>query len=211
MTASARLWMSRTLVAFGVACLLVYGLAELRAAHHRERQAAILMEAIARERSADPVLPAPPTRTRAAEPAVEEGAAIGLLEIPRLGLSTPILSGEDEATLELGAGHLRDTPSPWDEGNSAVAGHRDGVFRPLRHIKIGDRVEVQTREGSLSYIVTDTFVVSPDDLSVLEPTERPVLTLITCYPFNYVGPAPKRFIVRAERRSRTRESAGGRR
>lgn len=202
MMASAGLWVSRALIAIGVLCLMLYAITELRAARHRDRQAAILIATIAREKPAavvDPASPAPSAAIRVREPAVEEGAAIGLLEIPRLGLSTPILSGEDEATLELGAGHLRDTPSPWEEGNSAVAGHRDGVFRPLRNIRVGDRIAVRTIEGALSYTVTDTFVVTPDDLSVLEPAETSVLTLITCYPFNYVGPAPKRFIVRAER------------
>lgn len=202
MTTSAGLRVSRALIAIGVLCLLSYAIAELRAARHREQQAAILLDAIAREEAAatvDPAAAAPPAAAPVREPAVEEGAAVGLLEISRLGLSTPILSGEDEATLDLGAGHLRDTPSPWEQGNSAVAGHRDGVFRPLRKVRVGDRIDVRTIHGDLSYTVTETFVVTPDDLSVLEPTESPVLTLITCYPFNFVGPAPKRFIVRAER------------
>jgi sortase A len=211
MTSSAMRWVERSLIATGVACLLVYTIAELGAARYREQQVSILAEAIALE---TPPLDAPASSARpapkaAAEPAVEEGDAIGLLEIPRLGLSTPILSGEDEQTLKLGAGHLRDTPSPWEEGNSAVAGHRDGVFRPLRNIRVGDRIVLKTRKGNLAYVVADTFVVTPDNLSVLDPTETSVLTLITCYPFNYVGPAPKRFIVRAEREIGTGDGGGG--
>lgn len=194
-------WVERTLIAAGVMCLVVYAVVEVGTAHYREQQASILTDALATgvPPGAGPAAIGEPAASVRAEPAIEEGAAIGLLEIPRLGLSTPILSGEDERTLALGAGHLRDTPAPWEEGNSAVAGHRDGVFRPIRNIRVGDRIVVETLEGNFAYVVTDTRVVMPDDLSVLEPGETSVLTLITCYPFNYIGPAPKRFIVRAER------------
>jgi sortase A len=124
---------------------------------------------------------------------------VGLLEIPRLRFSTPVLEGDDSKTLRGAAGHLPDTPQPWEEGNSAIAAHRDGIFRPLRHIRIGDELRVQTPHGELRYKVSDTHIVPPTDLSVLDSKRPHMLTLITCYPFNYIGSAPQRFIVHAER------------
>jgi sortase A len=98
-------------------------------------------------------------------------------------------------------GHLSDTPLPWHDGNSALAGHRNTFFRPLQHIRVGDELRVSTVRGDFRYQVRETMVVGPDEVWVLDPTDRPMLTLITCYPFNYVGKAPRRFIVRAERTS----------
>jgi sortase A len=126
---------------------------------------------------------------------------LALLEVPRLNISAPVLSGEDAATLDIAVGHLRDTPLPWEAGNSAMAAHRDGLFRPLRHIRVGDAVRVRTEHGEFAYRVRETRIVMPDDLSVLAPTREHTLTLITCYPFNFVGNAPKRFIVHADRLS----------
>jgi LPXTG-site transpeptidase (sortase) family protein len=123
---------------------------------------------------------------------------IGLLEIPRLGFSEIVVHGDDEDTLRVAVGHLPDTPLPWQQGNSAFAGHRDGRFRPLKDIRIGDRITLATRQGNLHYVLRHTKIVSPDDLSVLAPTDTRTLTLITCYPFSYVGKAPKRFILEAE-------------
>ena len=80
-----------------------------------------------------------------------------------------------------------------------MAGHRDTLFQPLQHIRVGDELRVSTVRGDFRYQVRETMVVDPDDVWVLDSTDRPMLTLITCYPFNYVGKAPRRFIVRAER------------
>jgi sortase A len=124
---------------------------------------------------------------------------VGLLQIPRLGFSTPILEGDDAETLRGAAGHLPDTPHPWEVGNSAIAAHRDGIFRPLRNVRVGDELRVQSPHGEIRYRVSDTHIVVPTDLSVLETKTPHMLTLITCYPFNYIGAAPKRFIVHAER------------
>ena len=97
---------------------------------------------------------------------------------------------------------MPDTPPPWwDHGNVALAAHRDTFFRPLKDIVAGDEIDVVTPRGQFVYDVTGTSIVDPDDTSVLNPTEGPTLTLITCYPFDYIGHAPKRFIVRAERRA----------
>jgi sortase A len=124
---------------------------------------------------------------------------IGILEIPRLKLSAVVASGDDPQTLKVAAGHLRDTPRPWESGNSAIAAHRDSHFRPLKQIRVGDEVRMRTTHGDFVYRVRDMKIVKPTDLSVLRPTPEDVLTLITCYPFNYIGAAPKRYIVRAER------------
>ena len=131
---------------------------------------------------------------------VREGSLIGMLDVPRLDLSTPVIEGDDSRTLKRAVGHLPDTPLPWDEGNSAIAGHRDGLFRPLKDVKVGDEIRFRTTRAEYIYRVTKTTIVKPDDLSVLAPQDDPAtLTLITCYPFYYVGSAPKRFIVHATR------------
>jgi sortase A len=126
------------------------------------------------------------------------GSVIGSLEIPRLRLSAVIAEGDDDATLKVAVGHLPDTPLPGDTGNSALAGHRDTFFRSLQHVRVGDELRVSTVHGNFQYRVRETMVVGPHDVWVLDPTDRPTLTLLTCYPFNYVGKAPRRFIVRAE-------------
>jgi sortase A len=131
--------------------------------------------------------------------AVNSGDVIGRLEIPRLKLSVVVAFGDDNGTLRVAAGHLPDSPLPWDGGNSVIAAHRDSYFRPLQRIRKGDIVRLTTIRGVFEYTVTDSFIVKPDDLSVMERTDRPSLTLITCYPFQFVGTAPQRFIVRGER------------
>ena len=124
---------------------------------------------------------------------------MALLEIPRLKVSSAIVSGDDAEVLDVAIGHLADTPKPWEAGNSALAAHRDGLFRPLRNIRVGDELRVRSQRGDFVYRVRETKVVAPDDLSVLAETDTPSLTLITCYPFNFIGSAPKRFIVHADR------------
>jgi len=132
--------------------------------------------------------------------AIRTGSLVGMLDVPRLELSTPVIQGDDTRTLQRAVGHLPDTPMPWDTGNSAIAGHRDGLFRPLKDVKIGDEIRFRTTRDQFRYRVTRTSIVMPDDLSVLEqPSDSATLTLITCYPFTYVGAAPKRFIVHAQR------------
>ena len=131
--------------------------------------------------------------------AVRTGGLVGMLDVPRLNLVTPVIEGDDDKTLQRAVGHLPDTPLPWQDGNSAIAGHRDGLFRPLRDIEVGDEIRFRTSRAEYRYRVIETSVVAPDDVSVLEKRSQPLLTLITCYPFYYVGNAPKRFIIHAER------------
>jgi sortase A len=133
------------------------------------------------------------------EEAPKRGGVLGLLEVPRLNLSSIVLEGDDEPLLLTAVGHLPETPLPWQTGNSVLAAHRDRDFRPLKGIRIGDLIRFETADAELEFVVREAFIVEPTEVSVLRPTEEPTLTLITCYPFNYIGPAPKRFIVRAER------------
>jgi sortase A len=127
------------------------------------------------------------------------GAIVGRLEIPRLGMSMVVFEGTDADILDVGAGHWTGSPLPGGQGNVVVAGHRDTFFRGLRNIRNHDVVAVSTVSGTERYEVESTRVVHPTDLRVLAPTSGAVLTLITCYPFVYVGHAPQRFIVRASR------------
>jgi sortase A len=130
----------------------------------------------------------------------EEGRqphALAVLEIPRLGLKAPVLEGTDEITLNRGVGYVEDTALPGERGNVGIAGHRDGFFRVLKDVTRGDMIRLVTLAETLDYTVEDIRVVGPEDVQVLAPTSTPVLTLVTCYPFYYVGNAPQRYIVRA--------------
>jgi LPXTG-site transpeptidase (sortase) family protein len=154
-----------------------------------------------RGRQVDRILENPQPRRRDGTPpriSYRAGSPIGRLEIPRLGLSVVVLEGSDSGTLRLGVGRLADSSLPGEPGNVVLAGHRDTFFRSLRAIRAGDRIFLRTAQGTFPYTVGWTKVVSPEDTEVLRPTSAPALTLVTCYPFYYVGPAPERFIVRAQ-------------
>ena len=127
------------------------------------------------------------------------GRTLGRLEVPRLGLATLVVQGDDEKSLLVGVGHLPDTVLPWQDGNSVLAGHRDTDFRPLKDIRVGDVIRFQTATVTYDYVVRATSIVEPTDLTPLRATPGPTLTLITCYPFTFVGAAPQRFIVYADR------------
>jgi sortase A len=109
------------------------------------------------------------------------------------------MAGDDEEVLTSAIGYLRDTPPPWLPGNSALAAHRDRLFRPLERIRVGDDIWLATPYGDFEYRVRRTLVVEPTDLWVLDPLPAVGLTLITCFPFGYIGHAPHRFIVQAEK------------
>ena len=191
------IWIERILIAIGIAAGVWC--------------AAILVEA--RFIRSVPPEPPPPTVTmtlpelpgdsggapRATRrPAPRPGTVLGTLTVPALHLSTPVLEGSDDGTLSRGAGHIEDTPFPGETGNIGIAGHRDTVFRPLKHAKVGDRLELTTADHQYRYTITKTLIVGPDDVYVLDPTSSPTLTLVTCYPFEFIGHAPRRFIVQAE-------------
>ncbi len=130
-------------------------------------------------------------------PPVNEGDVLGRIDIPRLGMSFAILQGTNSHTLRLGAGHIEGTPLPGDPGNSGIAGHRDTFFRELRNIRQNDEIQLQTATGLLRYEVDWVKVVDPDEVSVLSPSTDSSLTLVTCYPFYFLGSASQRFIVHA--------------
>ena len=132
-------------------------------------------------------------------PVVIRGSPIAELMIPRVGLSSVVLHGSDASTLRRGPGHLENTPLPGEAGNVAIAGHRDTFFRRLREVRLGDDIFLNTPHGEFHYAITSTRVVAANDLSVLRHTSDSVLTLITCYPFWVLGPAPDRFVVQATR------------
>jgi len=126
-----------------------------------------------------------------------QGDVIGRIEIPRLAVSTMILEGTDPKILRVGVGHINGTTLPGARGNVGLAAHRDTIFRPLQGVKQGDGIVVTTSYGRFGYVVDSTEIVNPTDVHVLAPTPDRELTLVTCYPFTYIGAAPQRFIVHA--------------
>ena len=128
---------------------------------------------------------------------VREGDLLGKLEISRIGISVMVFQGMEDHTLVVGAGHVPGTPWPGSEGNVVIAAHRDTFFRELEGIQPGDRIQLETLGGSYEYIVDSVETVDPEDTYVMESRAYSELTLITCYPFYFVGAAPERFIVHA--------------
>ena len=150
---------------------------------------------------AEPAEPPPAgTAHRTPRPRVvpAKRSVIGRMEIPRLDVRTVVRAGSDARTLRLAVGHIPGTALPGEAGNIGLAGHRDTFFRRLRNIRSDDEIRMVTAEGTYVYRVARTHIVQPEDVWVLNATTRPALTLVTCYPFSYIGSAPQRFIVRAE-------------
>jgi sortase A len=131
------------------------------------------------------------------------GDWVAKLEAPSAGLSATVIEGSTDDMLARAAGHIENTAFPGDAGNVGIAGHRDTTFRAVRLLAKGDPLVLTTAAGRFEYRITGTFVVDPDAVSVLDPTDIPSLTLVTCYPFTFIGHAPKRYIVRAELLTRT--------
>lgn len=125
---------------------------------------------------------------------------LALLTIPKVGIEAPVLEGTDDLTLNRGVGLIEGTPRPGEAGNSGIAGHRDGFFRGLKDVGVGDTMELLTLSDRRTYVVEWVRIVPPTDVSVLDPTPSSALTLVTCYPFYFVGSAPERYIVRAVER-----------
>lgn len=133
---------------------------------------------------------------------VREGDPLGRIEITRVGLKAMVQEGIDEKTLRHAVGHIPGTSLPGQRGNVALAGHRDTFFRGLRNVRQDDEIILTTLNGSHSYRVKSTRVVEPEATEVLNAADEDILTLVTCYPFNFIGSAPQRFIVRAQKISR---------
>lgn len=142
----------------------------------------------------------PPAEALPSESAPDSmGSWIGTIDIPSLELSAMVLEGVDARALRVGVGHIPGTSLPGRPGKAALAGHRDTYFRKLRHIRPEDTITLTTEEGASDYVVESIVVVDPTDVHVLESSGEPLLTLVTCYPFDFVGPAPKRFVVHARK------------
>ena len=172
-------------MAIGCGCLVAVGIAMVEAASFQGRAGQALDDTL---------------NARTPGSIVDDLGAgpVGRLEIPRLNVSVIVMEGEDDATLARAVGHVPGTALPWEPGNTVMAGHRDTFFRPLKNLREGDQIRMTTPRGTFEYRVSSTKIVEPDDLSVLAPTSARSLTLVTCYPFVYVGRAPKRFIVHAQ-------------
>ena len=125
---------------------------------------------------------------------------LGILEIPRLKLEVPVYDGASDLHMDRGAARIEGTALPGEPGNLGVAGHRDGYFRVLKDIALGDEIRITTVRGPESFVVQELSIVDPTAVEVLDPTEQQSVTLVTCYPFYFVGHAPERFIVRAVRK-----------
>jgi sortase A len=195
------------LLAFAIACLGIYGYAYLERVlyqRHESREFDLAPDrrAAALVVSGDEVAPAGPaarsTRKSASSPRLAAPTAlIGRLSVPRLKLSAMVREGIDRNTLQLAVGHIPTTALPGQAGNVGLAGHRDTFFRRLKDVRTGDEIRISTLSGDFGYVVDSLIVVEPDNVAVLAPSAGNVLTLVTCYPFSFVGTAPRRFVVRA--------------
>jgi LPXTG-site transpeptidase (sortase) family protein len=203
---------SHVLIAAGMVMLTIVVWSETESALYQAAQARYF-EARVREAAATELEPpgAPAPLAHPARPSTvllrqlrripdlaQDPLLIGRLEIPRLGLSAMVREGVDPSTLRKAVGHLPGTAMPGQSGNFVIAGHRDGFFRGLRLIRKKDKILLRTPTAVFSYDVKELSVVDPTDSNALQSTVSRVCTLVTCFPFDYFGPAPRRFIVRAE-------------
>jgi sortase A len=218
------LWVERLLLGIGLVCLGVVAYAMIDASWFQYRQGRLFDRARAARQAPDATTNGRGGRRSAARdgaagqgrpasetdrldtfhpaapalPPAEEGSLMGRIEIPRVGVSALVLEGISGETLRRGVGHVPNTALPRQvPGNVGLAGHRDSVFRSLKDIRKNDLINVETMEGTYRYSVDWMQIVNPDDVAVLSVSNRPELTLVTCYPFYFVGTAPERFVVRA--------------
>ena len=188
--------------ACGIVCLLAWGALHVA----RVSSARDALERFAVLRAQGPVRAGKPDlslwsalRIKAWRKALAEPgpAPLAVLRIPRIRLEAPVLEGTADETLDRGVGHVEGTAAPGTDGNSGIAGHRDGFFRGLKDLARGDAIEIETMRGKEVYRVERTWIVEPEEVSVLDPTPVRSVTLVTCYPFYFIGSAPQRYIVRA--------------
>jgi sortase A len=130
-------------------------------------------------------------------PHIKDGAIVGRLAVPRLHIRAMVREGDSDRTLSVALGRIPGTALPGQQGNVGIAGHRDSLFRGLKNIAANDEITFETHDANYVYRVESTQIVKPEDVGVLKPGPAPELTLVTCYPFEYVGSAPDRFIVKA--------------
>jgi sortase A len=196
------IWIAAEAAAWTTAAVCLVGWTLALASGHAGTRAALAQFAAART-LAEPAAPDQrlwsPERVRAWIDSRRHAGpdTLAVLRIRRLGLEAPVLEGTDDEILNRAAGHIDETAAPGAAGNCGIAAHRDGFFRVLKDARVGDIVELDTPRGALTYRIDSIWVVEPDDVSVLDPTPVPALTLVTCFPFYFVGSAPQRYIVRA--------------
>lgn len=212
------IWLERVLLAVAVLCLGTWAYSWVDSAYYQYRENKLLDESLSKAAEAPPAASSPGQRSAAdtdalgsfqpravpkqappRKPPLEEGELVGRIEIPRLDISTIVLEGVGPKTLRRGVGHIPETAPPGADGNVGLAAHRDSFFRGLKDIRKNDIIQLKTLDGSYRYRVESTEIVDPEDTQVLTYTGIPELTLVTCYPFYYVGSAPNRFIVHAQR------------
>jgi sortase A len=191
-------WAQRALFACAVLLLGYCGFALADTWIFQRREAMDLDRMLSEPRSPAGNTAQPEFHTRQkGVPAAAMHGLIGRIEIPRLRFSAVVVEGIDSTNLRHAVGHIPGTALPGEPGNVGLAGHRDTFFRPLKDLKIKDEIQLSTLKGVFKYQVVWLRVVEPSDVAVLAPSGEDELTLVTCYPFYFVGPAPKRWIVRA--------------
>jgi sortase A len=194
-------WTWRALLLGGAVLVGYYAFILIDATRFQQEQNRVL-DRLRETEQPTPAAELSPSASQTSKPAplaMNPRGLIGRIEIPRLGIATIVIEGSDAVALRRAAGHVPGTPLPGQIGNMAVTGHRDTFFRPLRNLERDDLIKVITPRAEYLYRVVSLSVVGPDDLRVLDSEARETLTLITCFPFNYIGAAPRRFIVRADR------------
>ena len=190
-------WSQRALFACAILLLGYCALALADAWLFQRRESRDLDRLLRERRAPSPVTPQPVSVTSPKVAPAVAGSLIGRIEIPRLLLSVVVMEGVDKTTLRRAVGHIPGTALPGEAGNVGLAGHRDTFFRPLKDVKIKDEIQISTLKGTYKYEVESLRIVEPENVGVLARSGENVLTLVTCYPFYFVGPAPKRWIVRA--------------
>lgn len=204
------LFLERAFLAIGASLVAIFAVAQVHGAVGRQQ--ALDAFRVAQAEAAAPAAAShasrqltPPEKTlwaenriKAYEDSLQAPPAMpqGVLRIQSLALEVPIFDDTSELNLNRGVGWIAGTSEPGQAGNVGIAGHRDGFFRVLKDISVGDVIDVESLSGSTRYRVSETFIVEPEDIHVLDPTAEPSVTLVTCYPFYFVGHAPQRFIVR---------------
>ena len=191
-------WAQRILFAGAISMLGYCGLVMLDIWRFQYPERRILEHRVREERKAAGSMAAP-VSLHSVAPLIGPEHVIGRIDVPRLSVSVIVMEGTDTPALRHAAGHIVGTGLPGEPGNVGIAGHRDTFFRPLRNIQRDDVITLTTLRGEYRYRVVSIHVVSPQDIGVLHPDRNEILTLITCYPFYFVGSAPCRFVVRAER------------
>jgi sortase A len=183
-------WTQRVLLLTGVLALGYVALVLIGARLYQREASLTLEKQIHAEAEHKTALP---------RKAIKEGDVLGRIEIPKIGVSVAILEGTTSRTLRLGVGHIEGTALPGEPGNIGIAGHRDTYFRVLKDIRNDDEILLQAASGSVRYKVDWIQITDPRDGAIISATAQSGLTLVTCYPFHYIGAAPERYVVHASR------------